>query len=837
MADGISLNSLEAALKKSEYNLQTQILQREAWEFRLQEQIKDFATQFDQISDGLAAIQLQLQILEKTKEKRFGDKLVETRSMTESPTPLPLLEKVSAKIGITPFNPYKTELCKSVTPRVGTKLEGGLEGNMHSDALNKCWTGLELGKYAAGIDFSEDKDIIDDHKVFDEMPQREIRICSRKEEGLIASRPLPKPPPPQRHFKEMIESAMRKILFPSSIEFVYFYTGLLYEAANDAIEYNEVIFTIDAWVSLIRSEVCSLIKKLNTMSIFSSWRKNMCSRDEIFWLIPIRRDHQDSMELGLVLARMPDERRNMIKTSEERVQEINIRVGPGLDPRVWKGRKSGMKKATFLVDEVSGEIKGYFSTRKMDGSYSGYKLLSLVLHNLQSRGGYWWMIAHDEQLYDRISNGTLADDERIAMDGAFVARDFLILLIVLSIEESVVTKLRRESIATLLSVLILIHHSKSLKNKVQSALVIRELMSSKEVDNIYCLLSHLSKEDFYIWYYMLTVLLTNSPTRLHETIPSILSGDTRFVDMLLDREVINNNDLLLLTFWTYEVRDILNTLIFEGAFEKIIGIINEAGGSEGVVIQDCLELLCNLLRNNTWNPTLLKETVGFSMLMSILKIRRSTFKFRQHKIINLLSVWDTISLLLRMEMRKILEEMCVRNLKIFDDPNFQGCGNSSTGDIYHAAPDIDHSQDFVGKAIKKGLQHDIGFDGCCPDLIGGYVGGSIKEHIECSNLAVVVMGEWKPTGVRGRWISHAITFLENMSANLLAQREKTTVSILDHLLCRNYHNNFDIRVLGTRLFQEGSNVVNQLTAGDESVDDEEEVSVVVGVLVDPVTSG
>ncbi|KAH6825373.1 hypothetical protein C2S53_018275 [Perilla frutescens var. hirtella] len=337
----------------------------------------------------------------------------------------------------------------------------------------------------------------------------------------------------------------------------------------------------------------------------------------------MKRDLQDSMELGLVLERMSNERRNMIETSEERMKEINIKVGvaqlmqqnsnshhlgkkgdnntnnskysgPGLDPRVRMGRKSGMKKATFLVDE--------------------------------------------EQLYDRISNGTLADDERIAIDEAFVARGFLILLIVLSIEESVVTKLRRESIETLLSVLILIHHSKSLKNKVQSTLMIRELMSSKKVDNIYRLLSHPSKEDFYIWYYMLTVILTNSSTRLHEIIPSIPSGDTRFVDMFLDREVINNKALLLFTFWTQEVGDILNTLIFEGAFEKIIGIINEAGGSEGVVIQDYLELLCNLLRNNTWNPVLLKETIGFSLLMSILKIRRSAFKFRQHKIINLLSV-------------------------------------------------------------------------------------------------------------------------------------------------------------------------------------------------------
>ncbi|TYJ42857.1 hypothetical protein E1A91_A03G115300v1 [Gossypium mustelinum] len=38
-----------------------------------------------------------------------------------------------------------------------------------------------------------------------------------------------------------------------------------------------------------------------------------------------------------------------------------------------------------------------------------------------------------------------------------------------------------------------------------------------------------------------------------------------------------------------------------------------------------------------------------------------------------------------------------------DDPHFQGRGNKSSGDNFHAAPNIDHSQDFVRKDLIEWL--------------------------------------------------------------------------------------------------------------------------------------
>ncbi|XP_061368743.1 golgin candidate 6-like isoform X2 [Gastrolobium bilobum] len=120
------------------------------------------------------------------------------------------------------------------------------------------------------------------------------------------------------------------------------------------------------------------------------------------------------------------------------------------------------------------------------------------------------------------------------------------------------------------------------------------------------------------------------------------------MDMLMDREVIRNEALLLLTHLTREAEEIQKILVFEGAFEKIFSIIKEEGGSDGgVVVQDCLELLNNLLRTNASNQVLLRETIGLDSLISILKLRGNAYTFTQQKTINLLSALETINLLIK----------------------------------------------------------------------------------------------------------------------------------------------------------------------------------------------
>ncbi|KAI3823617.1 hypothetical protein L1987_05056 [Smallanthus sonchifolius] len=289
---------------------------------------------------------------------------------------------------------------------------------------------------------------------------------------------------------------------------------------------------------------------------------------------------------------------------------------------------------------------------------SGYKgVVGLVFGNEDSNSNE---DSYVERLLDCIKNGKLADDRRNAMAElqsvvaesnsaqlAFGTMGFPVLFGVLKERDDV--EMVRGAVETLVSALTPIRQAKSNKNEVQPALMNADLLSRDE-QNIALLLNLLSEDDFYVRYYtlqLLTALLTNSHVRLQEAILTIPRGITRLVDMLMDREVIRNEALLLLTYLTREAEEIQKILVFEGAFEKIFSIIKEEGGSYGgVVVQDCLELLNNLIRSNASNQVLLRETIGFDSLISILKLRGSTYSFSQQKTVNLLCVLETIRLLL-----------------------------------------------------------------------------------------------------------------------------------------------------------------------------------------------
>ncbi|CAN6472180.1 unnamed protein product [Victoria cruziana] len=241
-------------------------------------------------------------------------------------------------------------------------------------------------------------------------------------------------------------------------------------------------------------------------------------------------------------------------------------------------------------------------------------------------------------------NGVLAEDRHAAMAElqsivsesrqaqlAFGAMGFPVLLSVLK-EERADVEMVRGALEALIGALTPLDSAGRLKNEVQPALMNSDLLS-RESDNISLLLSLLSEDDFYVRYYtlqLLTSLLTNSPNRLQEAILATPRGITRLMDMLMDRE------------------EIQKIVVFEGGFEKIFAIVKEEGGAEGgVVVQDCVELLNNLLRNNTSNQILLRETVGIEPLISILKLRKgSAYNFTQQKTVNLLSVLEAIRLLL-----------------------------------------------------------------------------------------------------------------------------------------------------------------------------------------------
>ncbi|XP_009599231.1 alpha-amylase 3, chloroplastic [Nicotiana tabacum] len=102
---------------------------------------------------------------------------------------------------------------------------------------------------------------------------------------------------------------------------------------------------------------------------------------------------------------------------------------------------------------------------------------------------------------------------------------------------------------------------------------------------------------------------------------------------------------------------------------------------------------------------------------------------------------------------------------VADDPHFQGRGNKSSGDNFHAAPNIDHSQEFVRKDIKEWLhwlREEIGYDGWRLDFVRGFWGGYVKDYLD-STEPYFAVGEY--------WDSLSYTYGE-MDHNQDAHRQR-----------------------------------------------------------------
>ncbi|CAL0313151.1 unnamed protein product [Lupinus luteus] len=82
---------------------------------------------------------------------------------------------------------------------------------------------------------------------------------------------------------------------------------------------------------------------------------------------------------------------------------------------------------------------------------------------------------------------------------------------------------------------------------------------------------------------------------------------------------------------------------------------------------------------------------------------------------------------------------------VSDDPHFQGRGNKSSGENFHAAPNIDHSQEFVRNDLKEWLcwlRKEIGYDGWRLDFVRGFWGGYVKDYLDASEPYFSVGEYW-----------------------------------------------------------------------------------------------
>lgn len=205
-----------------------------------------------------------------------------------------------------------------------------------------------------------------------------------------------------RHHRAALQAAQRAVeLAPESIELAHFHAMLLYDAANDARAYEEVVAECERGLSIevpsdpsphslrlpgpdvdqVQSELRNLIQKANLASI-STWVKTLGGAgDDKLRLIPVRRLADEPMEGRLVPTapspRRPNEIKKATKTPEERRQEIEVRLAAMRLLQQQKEQSNGVVSATPASSQSQGDeapsssqssVGGHRADRRKGGS-------------------------------------------------------------------------------------------------------------------------------------------------------------------------------------------------------------------------------------------------------------------------------------------------------------------------------------------------------------------------------------------------------------------------------------------------------------------------------------
>lgn len=170
---------------------------------------------------------------------------------------------------------------------------------------------------------------------------------------------------------------------------------------------------------------------------------------------------------------------------------------------------------------------------------------------------------------------------------------------------------------------------------------------AKHKENVTTLLDLLEEFDFKVRWPALKLLMglvKNRPKILQECILAYPMGVSRLMDLMTDsREIVRNDAILLLVHLTRGNANIQKIVAFENAFDKVFQIMSEEGYTDGgVVVEDCLIVLQNLLKNNTSNQNFFREGSYIQRLMPFLDIAVAEIEWTAQKISNILFLYQVI---------------------------------------------------------------------------------------------------------------------------------------------------------------------------------------------------
>lgn len=150
-------------------------------------------------------------------------------------------------------------------------------------------------------------------------------------------------------------------------------------------------------------------------------------------------------------------------------------------------------------------------------------------------------------------------------------------------------------------------------------------MFIKSEENVALVLSFLEEFDFKVRWAaikLLTSLLANQHKGIQEIILVSPMAVSKLMDLLSDTREVIRNDALLLLIELIEGNAMLQKIVaFENAFESIFEVIRGEGLSDGgIVVEDCLMLMFNLLKNNSSNQQFFKEGSFIQRLAPMLSL-------------------------------------------------------------------------------------------------------------------------------------------------------------------------------------------------------------------------
>ncbi|KAK9346479.1 p115 like vesicle tethering protein [Lipomyces starkeyi] len=256
------------------------------------------------------------------------------------------------------------------------------------------------------------------------------------------------------------------------------------------------------------------------------------------------------------------------------------------------------------------------------------------------------------KLCDRLLNSTLLEDRRAAVLGLKgFCREYREAVVTGGLR-GLIAELQRDRLdtetvkATLETVLLLFMRDKASQaaDVDYIALWLADEFTQRE-ENITLLIDILENKDFYVRLYSLQLLaavLSNRTERTQQCVFAAPLGISRLVSTLDDhREAIQNDAVMLLLHLVDGHPDIQKLVAFENTFDKTFIIIEREGGVEGgIIARDCLRLIANLLRFNSSNQNLFRETSCIPRLSNLMIVGKGDANWDAQKVKNLILVLE-----------------------------------------------------------------------------------------------------------------------------------------------------------------------------------------------------